>query len=60
MFDIKKDSYDLPIYEDLMFLYEKIKQLIDKKTIISAFALGAKGIFDKAIKIGVVLKTIGI
>ncbi len=43
-FKIKKDSYDLPVYEQVMKLYETIHALINKGIIVSAYALDGKGI----------------
>ncbi|MDD2971516.1 MAG: phosphoribosylformylglycinamidine synthase [Lachnospiraceae bacterium] len=42
-FSIEKDEYDIPLYKDVMDLYEEITALIDNKTIVSAYALDAKG-----------------
>jgi len=43
-FSIEKDEYDIPVYRDVMDLYEEIAALIENKTIVSAYALDAKGI----------------
>ncbi len=43
-FTIEKDEYDIPIYKDVMELYEKIANLIASGAIVSAYALDAKGI----------------
>lgn len=43
-FKIEKDEYDIPVYKDVMALYEEIAALIENKTIVSAYALDAKGI----------------
>lgn len=43
-FEIKKDEYDLPVYEEVKKVYETIYSLIQDKTIISAYALDAYGI----------------
>lgn len=49
-FSIKKDTYDLPVYEQLQNLYETITKLIHEKVIVSAYALGAKGIAESVSK----------
>ncbi len=43
-FKIDRDAYDLPDYEKVMALYDEIHQMIQDKTIVSAYALDAKGI----------------
>ena len=42
-FKIEKDDYDIPVYEKVMALYEKITELIQKGVIVSAYALDSKG-----------------
>ena len=42
-FKIEKDSYDIPVYEKVMALYEKITMLIKEGVIVSAYALDSKG-----------------
>lgn len=49
-FSIEKDSYDLPVYEQLQNLYQAITNLIHEKVIVSAYALGAKGIAESVSK----------
>lgn len=49
-FVIKKDEYDLPVFEQLMKLYAQITELIREKAIVSAYALGAKGIAEAVSK----------
>ena len=44
IFKIAKDSYDLPVYCQVMKLYGAIHELIQKKAIVSAYALDGKGI----------------
>ena len=44
IFNIEKNEYDLPVYELVMALYDKIHELIGKKAIISAYALDGKGL----------------
>ncbi len=43
-FKIAKDEYDLPDYAQVMKLYDAIHELIQKKAIVSAYALDGKGI----------------
>lgn len=43
-FWIEKDEYDIPVYEEVLSLYNQITSLIDEGVIISAYALDAKGI----------------
>ncbi len=42
-FKIEKDDYDIPVYEKVMELYDKIAELAKKKAIVSAYALDSKG-----------------
>lgn len=44
VFKIAKDAYDLPDYAQIMKLYDAIHELIQKKAIVSAYALDGKGI----------------
>ena len=44
LFMIEKNEYDLPVYEQVMALYDKIHELIGKKAIVSAYALDGKGL----------------
>ena len=44
IFNIEKNEYDLPVYGQVMALYDKIHELIGKKAIISAYALDGKGL----------------
>ncbi len=43
-FKITRDAYDLPDYAQVMKLYDAIHELIQKKAIVSAYALDGKGI----------------
>ena len=43
-FAIDKDDYDIPVYEKVLKLYDKIEKLISEKVIVSAYALDAYGI----------------
>ena len=49
-FSITKDEYDLPKYEEVMALYDKIASLMKNGLVKSAYALGAKGIAEAASK----------
>jgi len=42
-FAIDVDEYDVPVYEKVMALYGAIRELIQKKVIVSAYALDAYG-----------------
>ncbi len=42
-FEIAKDAYDVPDYEQVMKLYDRIHKLICDKVIVSAYALDARG-----------------
>ncbi|MEG1848162.1 MAG: phosphoribosylformylglycinamidine synthase [Lachnospiraceae bacterium] len=43
-FGIEKDEYEIPVYRDVMELYTVIARLIATGTIVSAYAVDAKGI----------------
>ncbi len=43
-FEIEKDEYNKPVYEKVMKLYDVIHQMIQNGTILSAYALDAKGV----------------
>ncbi len=43
-FAIDKDDFDIPMYDRVMELYDKIHELTLKKAIISAYALEARGV----------------
>ncbi|MCM1187340.1 MAG: phosphoribosylformylglycinamidine synthase [Lachnoclostridium sp.] len=43
-FDIEKDDYDIPMYEAVAELYAAIHELTADKTILSAYALDARGV----------------
>ena len=43
-FWIDKDEYDIPVYENVMNLYQQITLLIDEGVIVSAYAQDAKGL----------------
>ena len=42
-FSIEKDDYDVPVYEQVMALYDAVAGLIQKKIIVSAYALDSYG-----------------
>ena len=42
-FHIAKNEYDLPLYENVMHVYDTILTLMSQKKIVSAYALDAKG-----------------
>ncbi len=43
-FNIKRDSYDLPVYEQVRSLYEKINSLMKGKKVMSAYAIDFGGL----------------
>jgi phosphoribosylformylglycinamidine synthase len=43
-FTIDRDEYDKPVYDKVMKLYEAVHELIQKKAIVSAYALDSKGV----------------
>ena len=45
-FGIRRDSYDLPIYEHLKALYKNIYKLMQDKKAVSAYAIGFGGIVE--------------
>ena len=49
-FDIKKDAYSLPDFEQLMELYGKITQMIHDKVLVSAYAVTFGGICEAVSK----------
>ena len=44
LFNIEKDAYDLPVYEQVMKLYAAVHEMIGKGAIVSAYALDGKGL----------------
>ncbi len=42
-FSIEKDDFDIPMYENVMELYDRIHELTQEKAIVSAYALDARG-----------------
>lgn len=49
-FWIDKDEYDIPIYENVMNLYQQITLLIEEGVIVSAYAQDAKGLVSSISK----------
>ena len=52
LFTIEKNEYDLPVYEQVMKLYEAVHLAIQKRAIISAYALDGKGLAAAISKMG--------
>ncbi len=50
VFEIAKDEYDLPRYDEVMALYDKVARLIADRAIVAAYALDSKGIAVSAAK----------
>ena len=44
LFNIEKDQYDLPVYAQVMKLYDAVREMIQQGAIVSAYALDAKGL----------------
>ena len=44
LFEIEKNEYDLPVYAQVMKLYDAIHEMIQKGAIVSAYALDGKGL----------------
>ena len=44
LFEIEKDEYALPVYEQVMKLYSAVHEMIQKGAVISAYALDGKGL----------------
>lgn len=49
-FDIERDAYSLPVYEQMMSLYSSIMEMIHAGTVVSAYALGFGGICEAVSK----------
>lgn len=43
LFQIEKDDFDIPMYEAVAKLYDRLHELTGNKTIVSAYALDARG-----------------
>ena len=52
LFRIERDAYDLPVYAQVMKLYEMIHGLIGTGAIVSAYALDAKGLAAAVSRMG--------
>ena len=50
VFDLSKNAYDLPDYENVMKLYSSVAKLIADRVIVAAYALDSKGIVAAAAK----------
>ncbi|MDD6504968.1 MAG: phosphoribosylformylglycinamidine synthase subunit PurQ, partial [Lachnospiraceae bacterium] len=44
LFSIEKDAYDLPVYVQVMKLYDAIHEMIQQGAIVAAYALDGKGL----------------
>jgi phosphoribosylformylglycinamidine synthase len=44
LFEISKDAYDMPVYEEVKKCYDEIHAMIQAGTILSAYALDGKGL----------------
>lgn len=49
-FHVKRDSFDLPDFENIMDMYTKIMELIHNKVIVSAYSCGYGGIIEAVSK----------
>ena len=49
-FDIEKDKYDLPVFEQIKKLYDDIHKLIGKGVIVSAYVLDGNGLVPAVCK----------
>ncbi len=49
-FEISRDSYDKPVYGEIMKLYDAIHQMIQEGVIISAYAVDGKGVIPAVSK----------
>ncbi|NLJ96480.1 MAG: phosphoribosylformylglycinamidine synthase [Clostridiales bacterium] len=49
-FKVKRDSYELPVYDHLKSLYVKINNLMNDKKAVSAYAIGFGGIVEAVSK----------
>ena len=44
LFSAYRDEYDIPVYSDVMDMYDKVSKLMEDGKIVSAYALDSKGI----------------
>lgn len=49
-FNIAKDEYDIPVFEQVMELYSQITKLANEKVLLSAYALGCGGVVEAVSK----------
>ena len=49
-FNIAKDEYDIPVFEQVMELYAQITKLANEKVLLSAYALGCGGVVEAVSK----------
>ena len=49
-FDIQRDQYSLPVFDQVIPLYEKITQMIHDKVIVSAYAVTSGGVCEAVSK----------
>ena len=49
-FEISKDQYDKPVYDEIMKLYDEIHEMIQNGVIISAYAVDGKGVIPAVSK----------
>ena len=49
-FEIVRDQYEKPVYDEVMKLYDKIHEMIQNGVIISAYALDSKGVIPAVSK----------
>lgn len=52
LFQIEKDEYEIPVYRDVLELYDQVSALMAEKKIVAAYALDAKGIAAAVSKMG--------
>ena len=52
LFQIDRDEYDIPVYKDVLELYDQISALMAERKIVAAYALDARGIAAAVSKMG--------
>ena len=50
LFEIERDEYDVPVYSQVMDLYNAVAKAIADKAVVSAYTLNAKGIVEAVSK----------
>ncbi len=50
LFEIERDEYDVPVYSQVMDLYNAVAKAIEDKAVVSAYTLNAKGIVEAVSK----------